>query len=111
MIASGSQASVRLRQPKKIRWLPAWVHSATKNQPALALVVGILGTLSILRTLMTLMQLTGLGQAGAGGEGVARPVVGEAQEQGIASAPHPQLGASLVMDQPMRERPVSQNRA
>ena len=120
-IASGSQASAR-------QGLPAWVRTVTENQLVLAQVVTcqplglaplaqaailsilrILGILSILRTLTTLMQLTGLGQAGAGGEGVARPVVGEAQGQGIASAPHPQLGACHVMDQPMRERPVSLN--
>ena len=50
--------------------------------------------------------MTGLGQPGVYGEGAARAVV-EDQEQGLASAPHHQLGANHVTDQQMRKWGVS----
>ena len=133
VIAPGTQASVRPKQPKRTRrQLPARVRTATRGQqPAWAPVVAcqqlqplaplaqdaklatlnILNTLRILMSLRTLSQLTGHGQAGAGGESAARAVAREGPGQGFASAPRLQLEGGHVKDQRPRERPVSKNLA
>ena len=99
--------------------ISAWVQTATKDQLALAPVVACQKKLQPLSlaplgqgaTLNTRSQWTGLGQPGVCGESAARAVEGEDPEQGLDSAPHHQLGANHVMDQRMRQRPVSQNLA
>ena len=116
--APGTLASARRGRPKNTLSLAPLAQGATLTIVSTLRILSTLSTLSILSILKilgslsilrTLSQKTGLGQPGAGGDLAARAVVGEAPEQGLASALHLQLGASHVTDQRLRERPVSQN--